>query len=283
MRTLLVSIGLAAALLPGSTANAEKNVFFAEHFDGPTLDPAIWRTEVLTSGPRWCQETEDYWGPGLWVDEGVDCHGIAIHAPYGSATLSDGWLHFSSNNDHAYPMLYSRLPGSVQVFPTTGDFSFTLRLRYDLLTGYGSGLIVYRAVDTEPAGDGPPHGRQEDIALHMGTDAAQGGLRILTALDGSYRLVGVVPVDPTEPHEVKVAWIGSSAEIRVDGEIIYGPVSTSLRPTAVLFANHPLYWYLGGAWTAWSLDEFRVETEGTTQAADESWGAIKARFGEPLR
>lgn len=278
MRILLIAIGLAAALLPGATASAQTIVFFAEHFDGPTLDPSIWRTEVLTSGPRWCQATGDYWGPGQWVDEGVACHGLAIQSPYGSATLSGGWLHFASDNAHAYPMLYSRLPGSVQVFPATGDFSFTLRLRYDLITGLGSGLVVYRAEDTEPAGDGPPHGRPEDVVLHMGS-ASQGGLFIATALDGSYQQVGIAAVDPTEPHEVKMEWIDGSASIRVDGEIFYGPVATSLRPTAVLFGNHPLYWYLGGAWTAWSLDEFRVETEGTTQAADESWGAIKARFG----
>jgi hypothetical protein len=71
--------------------------------------------------------------------------------------------------------------------------------------------------------------------------------------------LGVLPVDPTDPHEIKVEWVGTSAAILVDGEIVYGPLTTSLRPTAVLFGNHPLYWYLGGAWTSWSIDEFRVE------------------------
>jgi hypothetical protein len=281
MKTLLVSIGICALLLNGSTVSAKKSVFFEERLDGSVLDPAIWRTEVLTSGPRWCQETSDYWGPGSWVDEGVECHGVAIHAPYGSATLSDGWLHFSSTNERAYPMLYSRLPGTVPVFPTSGDFSFTLRLRYDHLAPYGAGLAVFRAQDTEPAGDRLPHGHPEDTVLHMGTDSAQGGLWIATALDGSYDPVGVVPVDPTVPHEVKVEYIGTSAAILVDGQVIYGPVTTSLRPTAVQFGSAPLYWYLwADDWTAWSLDEFRVETEEPTPVVEETWGAIKARFAK---
>jgi len=37
----------------GSAATAE-DVFFDEQFNGPALDPAVWRTEILTSGPRWC-------------------------------------------------------------------------------------------------------------------------------------------------------------------------------------------------------------------------------------
>jgi hypothetical protein len=174
-------------------------------------------------------------------------------------------------------MLYSRLPGSVQVFPTSGDFSFTLRLRYDFITGLGSGLVVYRAQDTEPVGDDPPHGRPEDIVLHTGTNSST-GISVATALDGSYDLVGEVPLDPTGPHEFKVEWVGTSAAILVDGTIIYGPVTTSLRPTAVLFGNHPLYWYLEGAWTSWSLDEFRVEVEGPVPVIEETWGAVKARY-----
>ncbi len=258
---------------------AAADIFFEEQFNGPNLDPSVWRTEILTSGPRWCQETDDYWGPGSWVDEGVECHDIAIHAPYGSATLSDGWMHFSSSNERAYPILYSRLPGSVLVFPTSGDFSFTLRLRYDHLAPYGSGLAVFRSQDTEPVGDRLPHGHPEDVVLHMGTDAAQGGLRINTALDGSFDLVGIVPVDPTAPHEVKVVYVGTSAAILVDGQVIYGPVTTSLRPTAVLFGNAPIYWYLwADDWTEWSLDEFRVEVDGPVPVIETTWGAVKARY-----
>jgi hypothetical protein len=91
--------------------------------------------------------------------------------------------------------------------------------------------------------------------------------------------VGVIPVDPTAPHEVRVEYAGTSAAILVDGQVIYGPVTTSLRPTAVLFGNAPMYWYLwADDWTDWSLDEFRVETEGPTPVIEETWGAIKARF-----
>jgi hypothetical protein len=277
MKPIIGLFVLVCLLSIGSVAAAD--VFFEEQFNGPTLDPAAWRTEILTSGPRWCQETSDYWGPGSWVDEGVECHGVAIHAPYGGATLSDGWLHFSSNNERCYPMLYSRLPGPVPIFPTSGDFSFTLRLRYDHLAPYGSGLVVFRAQDTEPVGDRLPHGQPEDGVLHVGTDSAQGGLRIATALGGSYQLVGVVPVDPTAPHEVRVEYLGTSAAILVDGQVIYGPVTTSLRPTAVMFGNAPLYWYLwANDWTEWSLDEFRVEVPGPVPVATTSWGAIKASY-----
>ena len=275
MRVIVAAVLLASLRLIGSPAAAQASVLFEERFDGSALDPAIWRTEVLTSGARWCQGSYDYWGPGSWVDEGLECHGVAIHAPYGSANLSDGWLHFSSSNPRAYPLLYSRLPGPVEVFPSSGDFSFTLRLRYDYLTGLGSGFVVFRAEDTEPVGVDPPHGRQEDIALHMGANSS--GFSVATALDGSYHSVECA-LDPTQLHEVKVEWVGTSASILVDGEIIYGPVTTTLRPTAVVFGNHPLYWYLAGDWTAWRLDEFRVEIPGPVPVAQETWGAIKARY-----
>jgi hypothetical protein len=270
MRTVASLLAVAGVLALAIPVGADPVIFFEEQFNGP-LDSTVWRAEVLTSGPRWCQETYDYWGPGSWVDEGVECHGIAVYPPYGSANLSDGWLHFSSSN----PRAYSRLPGPVEVFPSSGDFSLSLRLRYDFLTGLGSGFVVFRTEDTEPLGGDPPHGRQEDIALHMGANSS--GFSIATALDGSYHSVECA-LDPTQLHQVKVEWVGTSASILVDGEIIYGPVTTTLRPTAVMFGNHPLYWYLAGDWTAWSVDEFRVETQGPVPVTNETWGAIKARY-----
>ena len=44
---------LFAALLP-LIALAQSAVAFEETFDGAQLDPLKWRTEILNSGPRWC-------------------------------------------------------------------------------------------------------------------------------------------------------------------------------------------------------------------------------------
>jgi hypothetical protein len=82
MRTPVAAFALPGLLMIASTAMADPIVFFQEQFSGPTLDPSIWRTEVLTSGMRWCDSYPgNWWGPGTWVAEGSPCYGVAAQSP----------------------------------------------------------------------------------------------------------------------------------------------------------------------------------------------------------
>ena len=277
MRTPVAAFALLGLLMIASTAMADPIVFFEEQFNGPNLDSAIWRTEILTSGPRWCQETDDFWGPGSWIEEGIECHGVAAHSPYGSASVSDGWLHMLPTNDRAYPLVASRLPGSVPAFPASGDFTMKLRMHYDRVTPWGSGLAVFQTQSTEPSGDNPPWGRQEDVVFELATDSGTGGVGVTTALGGFLQEVAVVP-GPTDVHESDLTCVGTSYTISADGQVIFGPVSSALRPTALVMGNPNIAFWGSTDWTSWSIDYFRVEVPGPTPVAEKTWGALKSMY-----
>jgi len=158
--------------------NGDPIVFFEEQFNGPAMDPTAWRTEILTSGPRFCCDTTAPWSPGHWVEEGEECHGVAAYSPYGSATLAGGLLSLSSSNVRAFPALMSRLPGPVPVFPASGDFTFEVRMRYDRVTPWGDGVVVAQAQSTEPVGDNWTFGTPEDVVLHLWSDPGEGSRSI---------------------------------------------------------------------------------------------------------
>lgn len=277
MRTPGVAFALLGLLMIVSTAMADPIVFFEEQFSGPTLDPSAWRTEILTSGPRFCHDTNAPFAPGHWIDEGVECHGVAAYAPYGSAVLSDGLLGLSSSNVRAFPVLLSRFPGAAPLFPPSGDFTLKLRMRYDRVTPWGVGIVVLQKASTEPIGDNYLFGPPEDILLHLWCDNSGGGITVYTAIGGSLQWVAEA-TPPTAFHEFELDCVGSSFTISVDGQVVYGPVSSTLRPTAVSMGNDSIAFWYPTDWTSFSVDYVRVEVPAPTPVAPETWGAIKAMY-----
>ncbi|MFN8179052.1 MAG: hypothetical protein U0167_14065 [bacterium] len=256
MRTSVGAFGLLAWLWIGSTAPAQTSVFFQEGFSGPTLDPSTWRTEILTSGVRWCDFSPD---PGYWVGEGSDCRGVAVYSPYGSAILSDGSLHFSSSNGRAFPYLVSRLPGATPLFPGSGDFTFKARMHFDRITPWGTFLMVLQVPSTDPSGDNDPF-TETDRLLQIASNG------LYSALSGSISLVAGLP-SPTTTHEVSLVCVGNKFTIKIDGQIVYGPVASTMRPNAVWMGNPAVaYWY-STDWTSFSVDDIRVELPGPPEGA----------------
>jgi hypothetical protein len=271
MRTPVAAFAVVGLLMIASTAMADPIIFFEEQFSGPTLDPSVWRTEVLTSGVRWCDsDPGQQWGPGTWIDEGSECYGVAAYSPYGTAILSEDLLQISSDNGQACPYLVSRLPGLVQMFPATGDFAVTLRMRYDRLTPWGAGVLIMETDSTEPL-DGNPPTLRDDVLVQLW------GATINSSLSGSFQQVAYMP-PPNEMHEFGLECVGNSYTIRIDGQVVYGPISSTLRPTAVWIGNPVLaYWYPTD-WQAFSVDYLRVEVPGPSPVAPTTWGAIKAMY-----
>jgi hypothetical protein len=253
----LMGVMLVLALLSiGAFAEAQDAVFFEEQFDGPTLDPAAWRTEMLTSGPRFCLDTTEPWSPGHWVDEGVACHGVAAYSPYGSAILSDGLLHMSSSNVRAFPVLLSRLPGSSPLFPPSGDFTLKVRMRYDRVTPWGTGIQVFQTQSTEPSGSNSL-ATPQNVLLHIWCDDPGGGIDVFTAIGGS--LVQVADVSPaTEFHLFELDCAGNMLAIRVDGQIVFGPAGSDMMPTAAVMGNAAVAFWYPTDWTSFSVDYVRV-------------------------
>lgn len=272
---------LFSLLWVGSTAKAERSVFFEEQFNGPNLDPATWRAEILNAGARWCAVHSGPWAPGTWVDEGADCHDMAVHSPYGTATLSNGVLSLSGGYPLAFQYLVSRLPGSVALFPTAGDFTLTVRLRYDYVSGYGTGLIVYATQSTEPVGDNHSPVAQ-DVVLQVWDDTPGEGIPVGTALDGTWRIVGFVP-SPFDYHEFVVECQGDTFTISVDGQLMFGPVTSDLRPSAIYMGNPSVAFWGGADWSTFTVDEIRVDVPGPVPTIAGSWGQIKEMFRAAAR
>ncbi|MFN8179049.1 MAG: hypothetical protein U0167_14050 [bacterium] len=189
MKRLLASIALLGSSLLGAAATAHDlgqhvqpatTVFFQEDFNASSLDPSIWRTDIVTSGSRWC-DGGGYWFPGQWVPEGTACGGVVAHSPYGGLNLSGGLLHMTSG-DYAFPYLVSRLPGPAQLFPATGDWSLEARLRCDRESPWGTFLTVMQTSSTEPSGTNPV---TQGNTIIMQLSATSGSWDLWSALDGS--------------------------------------------------------------------------------------------------
>ena len=276
MKAITGAIVLLSMLSIELAAQAEPGVFFEETFNGPNLDSSTWRTEILTAGPRWCDSNPGSWGgPGNWVAEGDECYGVAAYSPYGNATLSDGLLHLSSSNIRACPYAASRLPGPVPLFPMSGDFTLKVRMRFDRITSWGTFIVVIQTESTDAGGTNPP-GSMVNTLLAV----AAGSL--YSALGGPYGRVADFP-SPEEFHEFAMECIGNTFTLSIDDQIVYGPVSSALRPTAVLMGS-PLvaYWYYTD-WTSFSVDNIRVEVPGPVPVAEHSWGSIKAMYRDRAR
>lgn len=259
-----------------SSANAQNSVFFEERFDGPTLDPATWRTEIATSGARWCDSYPGAWqGPGTWVAEGEECYGVAADSLYGSAAISDGPLHISSTNGQACPYVVSRLPGSVALFPTSGDFTLRVRMRFDHITPWGTYLVVLQTPSTEPTGSNPVR-LADNILLVIAGDGSQ-GFELYSALDGSFGPVAFAS-SGYQLRDFDLECIGASFTVRVDGEVVYGPSTSTLRPAAIFMGNQVLaYWYPTD-WCWFSVDYIRVEVPEPVPVTQGTWGTLKAMF-----
>jgi len=131
------------------------------------------------------------YGPGTWVAEGEECYGVAAHSPYGSAILSNGLLHLSSTNGQACPYLASRLPGPVQVFPSSGDFTLRLKMRMDHITWWGTDFWALQVPNTEPVGANSL-GPYENILLQISGDGST-GFELYSALSGTYGPIAFIP------------------------------------------------------------------------------------------
>ena len=276
MKSTIAVFSLVAVFMIASAAIADPIIYFEEEFDEPTLDAFAWRTEIVTSGVRWCDsDPGQLWGPGIWVDEGSECYGVAAYSPYGTATLFSGLLQISSDNGQACPYLVSRLPGPVQLFPATGDFAVTVRMRYDRLTPWGAGVLIMDTDSTEPL-DGNPPTLRDHVLVQLW------GATINSSLSGSFQQVAYMP-PPNEMHEFGLECVGDSYTISIDGQVVYGPISSALRPTAVWIGNPVLaYWYPTD-WQAFSVDYLRVEVPGPVPVAEPTWGTLKAMYRDGSR
>lgn len=280
---LLLCIAVAhgsADQLPGGVARPVRTqqpaTFFEETFEAHPSS-GVWQTELLSSGQRWCADNPGcFCGPGQWVDPALaNCHGLMQQPPYGSAVVTSGVLQLSSVNMPTFPYLASRYPGDHDLFPATGDFRATIRMKYDHRTGWGSGVVLVARNNTVPIADQYPVGFPEQVlAIWCDPD-----VRLLSAVSGRFEQIASV-ADPDSYHEYMLEYVDGTYLVSIDGTVIYGPAKSTLRPTAILIGN-PVFSYWGTTtWSAFSLDYIRVLADTPVPANTTTLGQLKARFQE---
>jgi hypothetical protein len=189
--------------------------------------------------------------------------------------LSAGLLHLYSTNGRAFPYVVSRRPGSVALFPPDGDFTLSVGMRMDHITFYGTYLVVLDTPSTEPVGSNEV-GHTHDVLLMIAGDGTDGWL-LHSALDGSLHPVAQVPFG-FQLRDFELGCTGTSFTVRVDGEIVYGPITSSLRPTAIFMGNPVLAYWGPTDWCWFSVDYIRVEMPGPVPTVARTWGAIKGLY-----
>jgi hypothetical protein len=149
-------------------------------------------------------------------------------------------------------------------------------MRYDRVTPWGDGIAVLQTGSTEPVGDNEAFGPPQDLLLHLWSDPG-GVISVYTAIGGTLqRVADAAPA--TEFHEFELGCAGTSFTISVDGLIVYGPISSTMRPAAVSMGNAAIAFWYPTDWTSFSVDYVRVEVPGPVPVVRETWGAVKARY-----
>ena len=215
--------------------------------------------------------------PGLWFDPTVEaCHGLTALPPYGLATVESGVIKLSASlGARAVPYLASRLPSDQPPFPRDGDFVLTIRIRYDHISGCGTGIFVIPWADTSPTGDNASVSAT-NVVFQIWGDGS--GVTLSTSLGGTYEHLSVAIPNQEAFHQYAVRCEGGAYRFLVDGQTVFGPVENTLRPSAIWMGN-PIFSYSGCEdWSAFSVDYVRVESVGATRASSNSWGTLKIRY-----
>jgi Big-like domain-containing protein len=254
-RGLIAGVAVALLAAGGGIAHAtDSNVdgiahpsgigtVFVDDFDGAALDPVKWDLSVATAGYRFCTDTPGSFDmTGSWLDpaSGV-CHGSSASPPYGSIVVNGGIASFSSPaNIRNFPYVWTKTP----VFPATGDFILTVRMRFD--SRQSNGTFV-SAVAWTPSIVGNSHPESNSWVFQIRAS----GANLFLGQD-------VGPVD-TAMHTYVLEYVGGQYTLKIDGTVVAGPVESTLRPTAIMLGNPLFDWWTGGDdWTDFSVDLIQV-------------------------
>src|SRR5262252_1449551 len=153
MRSAVMAFGARALLLVAlsscskqdhPTMPAAQPAPFVETFDGSTLSATTWRTDIATSGVRWCSTVAGTLAaPGTWEDiTQQQCNGALGTAPFGSIVVANGYASFSaaSPGRGAFPYVWRGPPSRPSPVPENGDFELSVRLRFDEINVNGTGV-----------------------------------------------------------------------------------------------------------------------------------------------
>lgn len=254
--SLLVGIAApASAAVRPTLAPADSSSTFDDEFDGSSIDSTLWNTDVATSGRRFCNDSPDS-DTGVWIDISVDpsCHGVLVSPPYASITEGGGVASFAAPPGHAFGYLVAG-PPSRHPFPSAGDFVLELRMRYDVTSQDGDGVMVLDTDNADPVGTNSPLAVR---VLQVWNGFGGSGVSVL----GNY-----VPVaDPSVFHDYRLEYTGGVYSLFVDGALAHSPIASAIRPSTIWLGHADAVWWGSSPWTSFSVDSIRVTPSGNAVA-----------------
>ena len=155
-------------------------------------------------------------GSNISVDA---CNGLVVSPPYGSISVGGGLASFSAPYGQTFPYIVAG-PPTRHPFPSSGDFTLELRMRYDVIAVAGSGVMVFATSNADPVGTNsplPPGGQ----ILQIWNDS--GGLRGKVLGGGDFSIG-----DGAAFHDYQLVYAGGAYSLVIDGAQIVGPIASAL-------------------------------------------------------
>ena len=217
--------------------------YFEDEFEAGPVSATRWNTSILTSGKRFCEPAN------IWkVTASEPCNGKTSSSNFGGVTVSNGAASIAAGTEYAFPYLWRGEPSQPSPFPSTGDWRFVARIRFDQLTALGTGLQIAQVADSTPTGSNARGGGVFGLWGDSG-----GGVRIGLAGAGNW----TVPSN-TSYHVYTLQYIGGQYSVYVDGVLRLGPAASSTVPNFVYFGNQVFAYWGAGNWTDFTVDYVRT-------------------------
>lgn len=251
---LIVVASLTAAL---GQAPALGAVFFEDTFDGTVIDTAKWNTSIALSGLRNCQQRVPS-DPMLWNDIAIQpCFGETQQPPFGSISVSNGIASFQAGASWASPYIAAGLPGTAPMFPTSGDFIFEIRAKYDSLDAFGTGihLVAWDTSTSAPSTQWPTAGV---VGEFFGLHGDSNGISI-------YGAGALTRIFDISFHVYRLEYKNGMYTFYIDDQIQGAPLASTMRPNGIAVGSPFFPW--GGVkynWTDFSIDYIRVTSPDET-------------------
>jgi YVTN family beta-propeller protein len=219
--------------------------YWHDEFDGTSIDQSRWITELATSGIRFHNDCGGC-NTGYWTTPPVD-------PPYGSLSIDGSILTLLNPGlPRVFPFLWSR----GDPFPTDGDFSLEIRMKYNYFGGSGTGLVL-SANGYDGSGDAPNPLEErvftiwQDIAHPLVSGFPTDSRQVTGALD-------------TDWHLYRVEYVAGSYFLFVDNILRIGPIASTQRPNSIWVGNPVITSATWDESTTFSVDYIRVEVPGAS-------------------
>lgn len=225
-------------------------IFFEDNFDGTSLDYSKWNNDHAVAGNRWCSSELNGAGSGVWLNYAAEsCYGTQQATPYGEVSLSGGAVTFSSSNTRTFPFILTGPSARQSPFPTTGNFSFEVRLKFNQINGSGSGLKIRDWNETDPNGDNPP-AELDGPLFQVWADSTS--MRIW--LSGQR----IIVPKATDYHTYRLDYSSGAYSVYMDNSLIAGPTQSAIRPNSIWIGNPLAVYFASASWTNFTIDYIRV-------------------------